>query len=747
MNIYLIIVVILFILAITDLIVGVSNDAVNFLNSSIGSKAAPKWVILLVASAGILMGAIFSSGMMEVARKGIFHPEQFYFSEIMIIFLAVMLTDIILLDTFNTIGLPTSTTVSIVFELLGSAVAVSLIKIHSHNGNLSDLSKYINSGNALVIISGILLSIVIAFSLGAIVQYITRLIFSFNYKKPLKYLGSIIGSFAITAITYFILIKGLKGASFITKDMLIFINNHIYKILLFSFIAWAILLQILVWLFKANIPKIIVLAGTFALAMAFAGNDLVNFIGVPLAGLESYKIFIHNPGADPGQLTMEALKNPVHSDTYLLLIAGIIMIITLILSRKAKHVTETEVNLGKQNSDDERFGSTGFSRLIVRRAINFNNAIIKITPKKIQTKISDRFSLKANQDIENVPAFDLIRASVNLTVASIIISFATSLKLPLSTTYVTFMVAMGTSLSDRAWDRDSAVYRITGVLTVISGWFVTAFIAFFASFIMAYIINWGGIYSVGILVVIGIIYIYKSYSNYKKKSIKKENLEKEDIFDFTLQTKEGIDKSNSKITSILLNTSKLYYLVLEGLFNNDYKSLKRLVKEVEEINNKTKKYKNKLYKTLKHLDEESIKSGHFFVQTLDYLREIAHCLTYISTPIFEHVNNNHKPIIKAQKEELTQLNNLITDFINFSVSIVKKNKYTDLSELIDQQQNIIVLINTIRKNQIKRIKKEEVNTRNSILYFNILEETKNMLLYIINLLKSQRDFITDNIKY
>ncbi|MCD4744752.1 MAG: inorganic phosphate transporter, partial [Bacteroidales bacterium] len=454
-NIYLILIIVLFALAISDLIVGVSNDAVNFLNSAIGSKVAPFNVIMIIAALGILVGATFSGGMMEIARKGIFHPEHFYFSEIMIIFLAVMITDVILLDTFNTFGMPTSTTVSIVFELLGAAVAVSIIKI-TNSPDALELSEYINTAKALAIITGILLSVVLAFSIGAIIQYLVRILFSFDYKKNLKYFGAIWGGIAITAITYFILIKGAKGASFMSDDAKQLIRENTLTIIGVSFFAWTIILLLLTWVSKINILKLIVLVGTFALAMAFAGNDLVNFIGVPLAGYESFKEFIANPAADPNMFPMLKLAGKVKTPTLFLIIAGLIMAVTLWLSRKARTVTETEIGLSRQDVGQERFGSSYFARSIVRNTRSFATRLNFLIPKSITNKIDKQFDQTVYKQKQkalgaNAPAFDMVRASVNLVVASILISFATSLKLPLSTTYVTFMVAMGTSLSDRAW--------------------------------------------------------------------------------------------------------------------------------------------------------------------------------------------------------------------------------------------------------------------------------------------------------
>ncbi len=398
-NFYIILVVILFALAISDLIVGVSNDAVNFLNSAIGSKVAPRYIIMIIASAGILVGTTFSSGMMEVARKGIFHPDQFYFSEIMVIFLAVMLTDVVLLDVFNTLGLPTSTTVSIVFELLGSAVAVALVKIKVLGQTVSDLNTYINSGKALAIISGILLSVVVAFTVGSLVMYITRLVFSFNYKKTFKYFGAIWGGIAITAITYFILIKGAKGSSFLTETTTDWIKGNSSLIILYSFICWTILLQVLYWVVRLNILKMIVLVGAFALAMAFAGNDLVNFIGVPLAGLKSFQAFIAEPNADPDGFLMVALTGKAKANTYLLLIAGMVMVITLWLSKKARKVTETEINLSRQGAGSERFGSSFLSRTIVRTAMDIGNIVDKTTPRSFTKIASKRFDQEEYQKV------------------------------------------------------------------------------------------------------------------------------------------------------------------------------------------------------------------------------------------------------------------------------------------------------------------------------------------------------------
>ena len=527
-TVFILLVTVLILLAVSDLIVGVGNDAVNFLNSAIGSKSAPFWIIMIIASVGIMVGATFSEGMMEVARKSIFHPNMFSFKEIMVIFLAVMLTDIILLDTFNTFGLPTSTTVSIVFELLGAAVAMSIIKISHAEIDEAGVGDYINSGEALLIISGILLSVVVAFTVGSLIQFIVRIIFSFNYKKSYRNFGALWGGIAIAAITYFILIKGSSGAAFMSKETKEFIKQNTWTIIFGSFAIWTVILAILQFTAKVNILKVIVLVGTFALAMAFAGNDLVNFIGVPLAGLKSFQIWSVS-GADASDFSMKVLADKVQTPPLYLLIAGIIMVITLWVSKKARTVTQTELNLSKQDEGYEKFESTAFSRFIVRQSLKLSKGISFVVPSKLIKAVEQRFIPKTIEDSDTSSSFDLVRASVNLTVSSILISFATSFKLPLSTTYVTFMVAMGTSLADGAWGRESAVYRVSGVATVIGGWFFTAFIAFTSAFLIALLVSWTSFYAVPVLLAIGIIILLKSKKVHKEReqTDKTTKLEKE----------------------------------------------------------------------------------------------------------------------------------------------------------------------------------------------------------------------------
>jgi phosphate/sulfate permease len=742
-SIYLIFVVILFFLAFSDLMVGVANDAVNFLNSAVGAKAASFKTVLVVASVGVMVGATFSSGLMEIARKGLFYPGQFSYNEVIIIFLAVMITDVILLDLFNTFGLPTSTTVSIVFELLGASVAVAIIKITGNGQNLQELGQYINSGKALAIISGILVSVAIAFSVGALIQYITRLLFTFNLRFNLKYYAAIWGGIAITGITYFMLIKGAKGASFITAEHLEFINTHTTSILLASLVAWTVILQLLMLLFRVNVLKIIVLTGTFALAMAFAGNDLVNFIGVPLAGLKAYQLFSAVPGADPNTFLMTGLANDVKTETWMLLIAGIVMAVTLWTSKKARSVIETSVDLSRQGEGSERFNSSILSRNLVRGTMNMAMAIDRHTPARISQWLESRFNDPDEVTVQQMPdgaAFDMLRASVNLVVASMLIALGTSLKLPLSTTYVTFMVAMGTSLSDRAWGRESAVYRITGVLSVIGGWFFTALAAFVVSLIAAVILFYGGLIATFALLFLAGFLIYRTHRIHVRRTNDRKAEDLENDFSSEVTSDSIIQKCSLTIQQVLENSLVIYKETMMGLMDEDRKKLRSAKSGSDSLNISTKRLKHHISPTLANLKDDSVESGHYYVQAIDYLREINHCISFIVVPSFEHVENNHKPLIPIQIDELARLNGEISILYSDVMRMLKVKNYEDFDIIAERQQNIQRIIEETRKKQIKRIKGSETGTRNSILYLNILSEVKNLSLYVVNLLKASRDF-------
>ena len=731
--IHIVILVVLLGLATLDLVVGVANDAVNFLNSSIGSKVVPLWVILTVASAGVLLGSLFSTGMMEIARSGVFHPGMFTFPQIMMLFLAVMVTDVILLDVFNTFGLPTSTTVSLIFELLGAAVAVALFNIwQTNSGSLID---YINSDKALAIISGILVSVVIAFVFGSIIMWFSRLAFSFRYAKTFKYFGAIWGGIALTAISYFAIFKGLKNTTLLSKETFQYIHDNIAIIAIYVFGGWAIFMALLQFIFKVNILKIIILAGTAALALSFAGNDLVNFIGVFMAALSSFQIasdFVAS-GGSVDNLMMGGLSEPVHVDWRFLLGAGIIMVLALWFSKKAKNVTKTEVNLSRQGEGIERFSSVGPSRSLVRYAVNFNKAIEKVTPKVVTSFIDNRFKpLPTEERGDN--SFDLIRASVNLMVSALLISIGTDLKLPLSTTYVTFMVAMGSSLADRAWGRESAVYRITGVLTVISGWFLTAFIAFTVAAVVAFLLMLGGIYAVvgfiGLVIFMSIQFTRIHKKRESKEAMMEENM-MSDEHDVVLSCTKRIEETVSSIIYI-------YQGVLDGVLKEDRKSLSKLYKMADELHGNSKHFRTfEVLPTLQRLDQNSLDTGQYFVQVVDYTYEIAVSLRYITEQSYDFINNTHEGFVFEQIEDLKQLGNEFVTSFNMYNKMIKSNNYAELETIKERRAEILDLYSELVKKQIKRTKAKVNGTRNSILYLNILNETKVIAMKSANLMRAQ----------
>jgi len=749
-NFYIIVVVVLFALAISDLIVGVANDAVNFLNSAVGSKAAPKWLIFFMAGTGILIGAAFSNGMMEVARKGIFHPDMFFFSEIMIIFLAVMITDVIMLDTFNALGMPTSTTVSVIFELLGAAVAVAVVKIKLAGGSaLVELSQYINSEKALAIISGILVSVVIAFTVGAIVQYIARLIFTFNYRQPMKYFGSIYGGLAITTITYFMIVKGISDSSFAEiklpagETLSEWINNHTGNVLLVSFLGWTVIMQVLKWLFDIKILKVVVLAGTFALAMAFAGNDLVNFIGVPLAGFNSFQAWIAAGNPSPDGFSMGMLSGDVDTPGYMLLISGLVMIATLIFSKKARTVIATSVDLSRQSEGTEKFDSSRLARVIVRSTTRLSNNLNKIIPASVLHNIDSRFKpsdYHIPYDAEP-PAFDKIRASVNLVVASILIALGTSLKLPLSTTYVTFMVAMGTSLSDRAWDRDSAVFRVSGVIAVIGGWFLTALIAFTGAAFIALIISLSGKFMIFVFIAVAIFMVLRTHLMFKSRKLKSQE-DKEDLIEAEDPLEVIIAKSSKQVVKAINSSNYIVTHGIDGFLNDNRDKLRLAQKSSFDFSKRAKRNKEKVYSTVHVLTGGIVDTSHYYVQMMDYKREMAHAAHFIINPVISYSDNNHKPFTVEQSDELVMLIEQLDNFFNNVLNTVKEKKFDNIENLISEREKIFEVLAKLEKNQIKRIKNKTVNTRNSLLYFKINSEIKNLLLHTINMIKAQRDFIT-----
>jgi phosphate/sulfate permease len=743
-DIYLLMIIALAVLAIADLVVGVSNDAVNFLNSAIGSKAISFKTIMIVASVGVGIGAIFSSGMMEVARKGIFNPGAFYFDEIMIVFMAVMITDILLLDFFNTLGMPTSTTVSIVFELLGAAVAMALVKIVSNNGSVSELVNYINTDKATQIIFGILLSVVVAFAIGAFVQWVSRFLLSYDFGTKPKWIGALFGGFALTSITYFIFMKGLKGTPYANQNfellgggtMKNFLETQVLQIVLVNAVFWSFLSYVLIAFMKTNIYKLIIVVGTFALALAFSGNDLVNFIGVPIAALNSYEAFVAS-GQLASEFSMEVLAKKVPTNNWLLFIAGMIMVITLWFSSKAKQVVKTSIDLSSQGATKERFQPNFLSRSFVRFAVTSSELVAMLIPKRWQVKIDKQFQVPvislSKEKVHEMPAFDLVRAAVNLMVAAVLISVATSMKLPLSTTYVTFMVAMGTSLADRAWGAESAVYRVAGVLNVIGGWFFTAFIAFTAAALVAYLLNLNLQLMFPLLLIIAFGLIARNYIVHNKK-IKQEKAEDQLSQAESTSIQGVIEESAGNIASVVKRGNKIYSNSIKGLSKQDLTTLKKCKKDTEKLSTEVDDLRDNIFYFIKNLDEMSVSASSFYINILGYLQDMTQSLEFVVKATNKHVNNNHKKLKNSQVRELKEVENALDIYFGKIKKAFDTLSFDQIAEILNDKE-LFVLLNEKIQAQVERTRTEESSPKNTTLYFGLLLETKDLLKATMNLIQ------------
>jgi phosphate/sulfate permease len=755
-NIYLYMIIALAFLAIADLVVGISNDAVNFLNSAIGSKAISFRTIMIVASIGVAVGAIFSSGMMEVARKGIFNPGEFMFNEIMIIFMAVMITDILLLDFFNSLGMPTSTTVSIVFELLGAAVAMALIKIGASGGDFSDVVNYINTSKASQIIFGILLSVVVAFSIGALVQWVSRVLLSYNFERKANWVGALFSGVALTAITYFIFMKGLKGTSYAKQSFDIigggtmkdFLETQVLTIVLISSVFWSLLSYVLIVFAKTNIYKLIIVVGTFALALAFAGNDLVNFIGVPVA---AYNAFLEwsASGLSATEFPMDVLASKVPTNNWLLFGAGMIMVVTLWFSTKAKDVVKTSLDLSSQGETKERFQPNTLSRGFVRIAMGASKVSAFILPTSWQEKIEQQFEqpvIKLTKNkVHELPAFDLVRAAVNLMVAAVLISIATSYKLPLSTTYVTFMVAMGTSLADRAWGAESAVYRVAGVLNVIGGWFFTAFSAFSAAALVAYLLNLNLEVMFPILLLTAIALLIRSSIVHRKKT---QEIASDDRLKKTESSSvQGvISESAANIANVLKRGEKIYAGTFIGLAQQDLDTLKKNKKQIIKLSDEVDELRDNIFYFIKNLDESSVGASNFYILILGYLQDMTQSLTYITKVSHKHVHNNHKKLKFNQIKELSQINDAIQQLFSDAIAVYKSQSFEKIGEIIEQKNAIYAILKSNIDAQVKRTRTEESSPKNTTLYFSLLLETKDLLNATTGLLEEYHTEYDSSIK-
>ncbi|MBO3097068.1 inorganic phosphate transporter [Gelidibacter pelagius] len=749
-NIYLYMIIALAILAVADLVVGVSNDAVNFLNSAMGSKAVSFRTLMIVASLGIGIGAIFSSGMMEIARSGIFHPEQFMFSEIMIIFMAVMLTDILLLDFFNSIGLPTSTTVSIVFELLGAAVAMTLIKISHSGAGYIEVFDYINTDKVSEIIFGILLSVVVAFSIGAFVQWVARLLLSYDFEKKANWVGALFGGFALTSITYFIFIKGIGGTNFANESYDLiggetikeFLEHQVFYIVSISLVFWVLLSYAVIEFLKTNIYKLVILVGTFALALAFAGNDLVNFIGPTIGAFQAYSDFM-NPavntlGLSASEFSMTSLGESAATPTLLLFLAGVIMVITLWFSSKAKNVVKTSIDLSSQGETKERFQPNYLSRVFVRVAMGLSQASSYVLPKSWEAKIDKQFEPPviqlARDKVHELPSFDLVRAAVNLMVAAVLIAIATSWKLPLSTTYVTFMVAMGSSLADRAWGAESAVYRVAGVINVIGGWFFTAFSAFFSAALVAYLLNLNIKVMFPILLLLAFGLLIKSSIAHREKV--KETKAEDRLSKTESSSVQGVIYESAKnIANVVKRGNRIYTNAINGLALQDLSLLKKNKKQVRKLSEEVDELRDNIFYFIKNLDDSSVGASNFYINILGFLQDMTQSLEYISKVSHKHIHNNHKKLKFSQIKELKEVDERFERLFNNTRNAFESHSFEEIGIILGRKKEIVSLVTDKIQKQVERTRTEESSPKNTTLYFSILLETKDLLTATMNLLE------------
>ncbi|MBO7190007.1 MAG: inorganic phosphate transporter [Alistipes sp.] len=731
------IVITLALLAIMGIIVGVSNDAVNFLNSAFGSKAAKKNVILTIASIGVMVGVMTSSGMMDVARSGVFYPAMFTYQEIMILFLGMMLSNIILLDIYNSLGLPTSTTVSLVFGLLGSAMALALYNIWGGSTDAT-LGEYINSGNALAIVSGILLSVVLAFFTGHLLMYISRLIFSFRYHKIFSRYGAFWCGITLAGIIYFTVFKGLKSTTLIPDVIKDYVTDNTGTALLILWLGSSALLWIL-QRFNVNILRVSILAGTFSLALAFAGNDLVNFIGVPYAGYDSY-VIAH--ASDTLPTSMEALANPTQANFWIMCAAGLVMVITLFTSKKALRVIETERKLSSQSEDvPTNSEATVASRGIVRGVLRFNNFLTSITPEPIHRWINQRFETLPEEERGDVN-YDLIRATVNLTAAAILISIGTQLKLPLSTTYVVFMVSMGSSLADRAWGRESAVYRITGVTTVIMGWFITALGGFAIALAVTLALVYGG--TIAIIGVTALCLLLIIKSNFSKKDADEEPEESAvaKIGDALKQSpEEALISYTEHVCSSMEKVTMIYDRTIVAVFKENRKVLKDMVREAEEFYHSTRQQKYELLPLLRNLEDSDVNTGHYYVQVVDYISETSKALLHITRPCYKHVDNNHSGLSKEQVYDLKRINDRVEDIFGEINKMLRTRSFEQMDSVLNMRDEMFDLIDEVMQNQLRRLRDTGGSSSANMLFFNILTETKTMILHSRNIMKSLEHFV------
>lgn len=735
-------------LAIFDILVGVSNDAVNFMNSAVGAKVARYRTIIIVAAVGVFAGAILSNGMMDIARHGIFQPANFSFYEIMCILLAVMVTDVVLLDVFNTLGLPTSTTVSMVFELLGGTFILAILKIIGDETGLLSLGDMMNTEKALSVIMGIFLSVAIAFIAGTLVQYISRIIFSFNYKKHLSWTIGIFGGISVTSLSYFVLIEGLKSAPFMSAESLAWIDQNTTLLVAGCFVFFTLLMQILHWC-KVNVFRIIVLLGTFALALAFAGNDLVNFIGVPLAGFSAYTDYVANSnGAGIHDFMMSSLMSSAKTPAIFLFASGIIMVYALATSKKAKNVIKTSVDLARQEEGDEMFGSSALARTIVRRATTINEFMVKVIPVGMRRWIDSRFN-KDEVILENGAAFDMVRAAVNLVLSGLLIIIGTTMKLPLSTTYVTFIVAMGSSLADRAWGRESAVYRITGMLSVIGGWFITAFVAFTICALVTAIMFYTSFVGMFIFICVAVFLLVRSNIKYSKKEKAEQQ---DDTFKRMMASKDKAEVLSllrlhvkETLTDYINYTEQAYMQVTDGFINEDLKQLKKVMSSTDDQKKMLKKRRRKEILGLRRIPIPiAIEKNTWFHLGSNSCEQMLYCLKRICEPCKEHVDNNFNPISKDCIAEFLPIREELCQLMDRTQTVIENNNYAEADDILVKGDALKNKISALRKQQMNRMQEaDSTSLKASMVYLNILQESQELVSIWRHLLRASRFFQGD----
>lgn len=745
-TIYLVIVVFLLILAVFDLFVGVSNDAVNFLNSAIGAKVAKFRTVLIVASLGVLIGAVMSAGMMDVARHGIMHPANFSFHEVMVIFLAVMVTDVIVLDVFNTLGMPTSTTVSLVFELLGATVMVAMFKMAGDPSlGFSDL---LNSDKALSVIIAIFVSVAIAFIAGLVVQWVSRIIFTFNYKKRLRYTVGLFGGVSFTFLSYFIFIKGLGDSPFISEDVRSWISANTGMLMLGTFVASTVVMQ-LVHALGVNVFRFIVMLGTFALAMAFAGNDLVNFIGVPLAGLDSYQDYIANGSGDASHFLMTSLMSSAQSPLLYLLLAGVVMVVAMATSKKAQNVVKTSVDLSRQDEGEEMFGSSRAARSVVRATQDANSFVMRYVPKSVSGWIDSRFN-KSEAIMADGAAFDVVRAAVNLVLASVLIIFGTNYKLPLSTTYVTFMVAMGSSLADRAWSRESAVFRVTGVFSVIGGWFITAGVAFMAAAVVCLLMYFGGFVVMLLFMALVVFLLIRSNIQYNRKA-KEEK--KDDVFYLMMRTRDPeivwdlLTKHVSRTQSFVCRYAREQLCrIFDGLAEENLHTLSKTQRSLRNEQDQLKKFRRKELLALRRVPMEmAVERNTWYHLGVNSDQQFIYCLKRMLEPAKEHVANNFNPLPQAYIDELTPLRRRICELMERSETMLSTRQFTAYDTVLMEADQLKDELSVVRKHHYDRMQNDHdtQNLKISLVYLNILQESQEFLSIMRHQLRAARKFYGD----